>query len=112
VPLGEGKGETAMFEHDDAVNVRIDIEANPDGVLRHIMVIETRLVTSRLVEGYDDSLITDLVQAGVQFVNDHYSEINTIRIIHVSRDIERRAEEGPPGLAGGEPEDKLRPDGD
>jgi hypothetical protein len=44
-------------------------------------------VTSRLVEGYDDSLITDLVQAGVQFVNDHYSEINTIRIVHVSRDI-------------------------
>jgi hypothetical protein len=76
-----------MFSHPDAVHVRIDIEANPDGVLRHIMVIETHLVTSRLVEGYDDLLITDLVQAGVQFVNDHYSEINTIRVIPVKRDM-------------------------
>ena len=75
-----------MFEHDDAVNVRIDIEANPNGVLRHIMVIETHLVTSRLVEGYDDSSITRLVEAGVQFVNDHYSEVDTIRIIQVPRD--------------------------
>jgi hypothetical protein len=85
--LPPGNGETAMFEHDNAVHVRIDIEANPDGVLRHIMVIETHLVTSRLVEGYDDSVITDLVQAGVQFVNDHYSEINTIRVVHVPKDI-------------------------
>jgi hypothetical protein len=76
-----------IFEHDNVVNVRIDIEANPDGVLRHIMVIETRLVTSRLFKGYDDSAITDLVQTGVQFVNDHYSEINAIRIAHVPRDI-------------------------
>lgn len=76
-----------MFEHDNAVRVRIDIEANPDGVLRQIMVIETHLVTSRLVAGYDDSFITDLVQAGVQFVNDHYSEINTIRVVHVPRGI-------------------------
>ncbi len=60
-----------MFEHRDAVRVRIDIEANPNGVLRHIMVIETHLVTSRLVEGYDDELIDDLVQAGVRFINDH-----------------------------------------
>jgi hypothetical protein len=74
-----------MFQHHDAVRVRIDIEANPNGVLRHIMVIETHLVTSRLVEGYDDERIDDLVQAGVQFVNDHYSEVDTIRIIHVSR---------------------------
>src|SRR5438445_730932 len=73
VYLAIGNREVAMFEHADAVNVRIDIEANPDGVLRHIMVIETHLVTSRLVEGYNDSSITDLVQAGVQFVNDHYS---------------------------------------
>jgi hypothetical protein len=72
-----------MFSHRDAVKVRIDIEGDPNGVLRHIMVIETHLVTSRLVEGYDDLLITDLVQAGVQFVNDHYSEINTIRVVHV-----------------------------
>jgi len=74
-----------MFSHRDAVHVRIDIEADPNGVLQHILVIETNLVTSRLVEGYDDSLITDLVQAGVQFVKDHYSEINTIRVIPVKR---------------------------
>jgi hypothetical protein len=80
------RGENAMFRHDNAVDVRIDIEADPDGVLRHVMVIGTHLVTSRLVEGYDDSSITELVEAGVEFVNDHYSEINTIRIVHVPRD--------------------------
>jgi hypothetical protein len=74
-----------MFRHDNAVDVRVDIEADPDGVLRHVMVIGTHLVTSRLVAGYDDSSITDLIQAGVEFVNDHYSEINTIRIVHVPK---------------------------
>ena len=74
-----------MFEHHDAVKVRIDIEADPNGVLRHIMVIETYLVTSRLEEGHDDARIEELVQAGVQFVNDHYSEVDTVRIIHVPR---------------------------
>jgi hypothetical protein len=74
-----------MFQHHDAVKVRIDIEADPNGVLRHIMVIETYLVTSRLEEGYDDGLIEELVQAGVRFVNDHYSEVDTVRIIHVPR---------------------------
>jgi hypothetical protein len=74
-----------MFRHRDAVKVRIDVEADPNGVLRHIMVIETHLVTSRLEDGYDDELIDELVQAGVQFVNDHYSEVNTVRIIHVPR---------------------------
>ena len=74
-----------MFQHHDAVKVRIDIEADPNGVLRHIMVIETYLVTSRLEEGYDDARIEELVQAGVQFVNDHYSEVDTVRIVHVSR---------------------------
>jgi hypothetical protein len=74
-----------MFRHPDAAKVRIDIEADPNGVLRHIMVVETHLVTSRLEDGYDDGRIDELVQAGVRFVNDHYSEINTVRIIHVPR---------------------------
>jgi hypothetical protein len=86
VYLAIGNRETAMFKHHDAVNVRIDVEADPNGVLRHVMVIETHLVTSRLVAGYDDELIVDLVQAGVQFVNDHYSEVDRVRIVHVPKD--------------------------
>jgi len=39
---------------------------------------DQQLVTSRLFRGYDDSAVTDLVQGGVQFVNDHYDEINAI----------------------------------
>jgi hypothetical protein len=65
-----------MFEHNNAVNVRIDVEATPDGVLRHVMVVETHLVTTRLVPGYEDFAITDLIQAGVEFVNDHFSEVD------------------------------------